>query len=184
MPLITKQIKSVLGEFRVYICNHIMNKIPSHSVRLGFYQYMMGFELGPKSSIFLGARFDAAKGFSLGKNSVVNENCRIDTRGGVCVGNNVSISADVVILTADHDLENFYQCSRDGRVQIFDYVFVGTRAMILPGVTLNEGCVIAAGAIVTRDVAAYTVVAGVPAKKINERSGILCYNTIYRRWFH
>jgi acetyltransferase-like isoleucine patch superfamily enzyme len=54
-------------------------------------------------------------------------------------------------------------------VLIEDYVFIGTRAMILPGVILGKGCAVAAGAIVTKSVVPFTIVAGVPAKPIGHR---------------
>lgn len=57
----------------------------------------------------------------------------------------------------------------DGPVTIEDYVFVGSRAMILPGVTIGRGAVVTAGAIVTKDVAPMSVVAGVPAKTVAQR---------------
>jgi acetyltransferase-like isoleucine patch superfamily enzyme len=61
-------------------------------------------------------------------------------------------------------------------------VFIGTRAMLLPGVRVGEGAVIAAGAIVTRDVADYHIVAGVPARPIRQRPRGLKYQVKYDRW--
>ena len=54
-------------------------------------------------------------------------------------------------------------------VIIEDYVFIGPRAIILPGVTLGKGAVVAAGAVVTKDVEPFSIVGGVPAKVIGER---------------
>ncbi len=73
-----------------------------------------------------------------------------------------------------------------GRVRpvvIEDYVFIGTRAMILPGVTLGKGSAVGAGAVVTKSVPPFTVVAGVPAKPISDRRTDLDYNCIYLRLF-
>jgi maltose O-acetyltransferase len=54
-------------------------------------------------------------------------------------------------------------------VAIYDHVWIGTRAMILPGVTLGRGCVVAAGSVVTRDVDPLAIVAGAPARRVGER---------------
>ena len=128
--------------------------------------------------------FDTRRGFKMGCNSVVNQNCRMDNRGGICIGDNVSISAEVCILTADHDLNSPDFVGRPRPVTIEDYVFIGTRAMILPGVILAKGSAVAAGSVVTRNVEPYTIVAGVPARPIGTRVQNLQYEIDYGRLFH
>ncbi|WP_333480017.1 acyltransferase [Allocoleopsis sp.] len=132
----------------------------------------------------MGAWFDAPKNFKVGKHSVINQKCRLDNRGGITIGENVSISAEVCILTADHDLQSWDFAGRTRPVHIEDYVFIGTRAVILPGVTLGKGCAVAAGAIVTKSVSPCTIVAGVPAKPIGKRQPDLQYRLSYRRLFY
>lgn len=129
------------------------------------------------------AYFDTRKNFILGENSVINQKCRLDNRGKIKIGNNVSISAEVCILTADHDLQCSYFTGRNSTVKIDDYVFIGTRAMILPGISLGRGSAIAAGAVVTKDVSPYTIVAGIPARPIGIRSTNLKYTISYGRLF-
>ncbi|WP_422393849.1 acyltransferase [Phormidium tenue] len=119
----------------------------------------------------------------MGENSVINQKCRIDNRGRVEIGKNVSISAEVCIITADHDLQSANFAGRIRSVLIDDYVFVGARALILPGVRLGKGSAVAAGAVVTKNVLPYTIVAGVPAKPISMREKSLNYTINYRRLF-
>jgi acetyltransferase-like isoleucine patch superfamily enzyme len=174
-------MKNTLSEWRLYLNNHFVSNIPLHFFRLWFYRKVMKFNIGSGSTILLNCSFDCTKSLKIGKNSVINANCRLDTRGGIVVGDNVSISSDVIILTADHDMNCPNFSGRNRAVMIEDYVWVGTRAMIMPGVTIGKGAVVAAASLVTKNVLPYQVVGGVPAKLIKNRSNILNYNLSYKR---
>ncbi len=167
----------------LYLCNHIVAQLPSHTLRLGWYRRVMAFEIGDRSFIFMGARFDCRSGFFLGHHSVINERCRLDNRGTLRIGSNVSISSEVCILTADHDPQSESFAGRNRPVEIANYVFIGTRAMILPGCTIGRGAIVAAGSVVTRDVEPFTVVAGNPAKPVGQRPQNLSYQLDYARLF-
>lgn len=146
----------------------------------------MRFQLAEGSTILMGCSFDCASGLIVGKNSVIGERCRIDPRGGINIGDNVSISGDVFVLTADHDMDSPDFAGRLRTVTIQNYVWVGTRAMILPGIQLDQGAVVAAGSVVTKNVGRFQVVGGSPANNIKRRSDNniqLSYSTKYRRLF-
>ncbi len=113
---------------------------------------------------------------------MINRDVLLDGRKGLRIGNNVSISEGAVILTLEHDPNSPDFANRGATVQIEDYVFVGARAIILPAVTVCRGAVVAAGAVVTHDVAPYTIVGGVPARPISERSRDLHYQLDYRKF--
>ena len=159
----------------LYLTNRIVARIPSHTIRLLYYRNVLGFKIGPSSYILMDAWFDYKGNFTMGEGSVVNQKCRLDNRGGITIGNSVSISAEVCILTADHDLQSPSFEGRTRPVVIGDFVFIGTRAMLLPGVVIHEGAAVGAGAVITKDVMPYTVVAGVPASVIGARSRDLSY---------
>ncbi|MFE3871984.1 acyltransferase [Flavobacterium sp. ZS1P70] len=178
-----KKSSSFLSELRLYLCNHFISNIPSHTIRLLFYREFMSFNIGKGSSIFMGCKFDCARGLTIGVNSVINARCRLDSRGGLIIGDNVSISEDVIILTADHDMDAADFAGRNKNVIIEDYAWIGTRAMILPGINTGKGAVIAAGSVVTKNVNAFQVVAGVPAKFIKMRNQNLEYKNNYKRLF-
>jgi acetyltransferase-like isoleucine patch superfamily enzyme len=178
------KLRVILSEFNTYICNNVINRIPSHTIRLFYYRKVMRFKIGKGSHIFLHCTFDTALGLQMGENSVINAKCRLDTRGGIFIGNNVSISNETTILSADHDMDN----NMDGRVKsvhLDDYIWIGTRAMILPGVSIQRGAVIAAGAVVSKNVEENTVVGGIPAKFIKTRvNPSFNYTANYKRLFH
>ncbi|HEY9637595.1 MAG TPA: acyltransferase [Coleofasciculaceae cyanobacterium] len=176
-------VKRIYFDGLLYLTNRVVAHIPFHFIRLSFYRYCLGLQIGTASYIFMDAWFDAKKNFKLGKNSTINQKCRLDNRGFITIGDSVSISAEVCILTADHYPQSPDFSGGVSPVTIEDYVFVGTRAMILPGVTLGKGSVIAAGAVVTKDVAPFTIVAGVPAKPIGNRRSDLDYSASYHRLF-
>ena len=167
----------------LYLTNQWVGRIPSHQFRLWYYRHVMKFTVGSGSFIFMDAWFDTRGNFEIGSCSTINAKCHLDNRGGLTIGNNVSISNEVTIITADHDPQEADFRGRERAVVIEDYVFIGTRSMILAGVTLGRGAIVAAGAIVSRDVAPFSIVAGVPARVIGKRREDLDYSASYCRLF-
>lgn len=165
----------------MFFCNRVIAGIPSHTLRKAFYRGAMRFRIGANSYIFSGARFDTRGGFTLGNDSTINGDCRLDNRGTLTIGDHVSISAEVCILTADHDPQSPSFAGRNRAVSIADYAFIGTRAIILPGVAIGRGALVAAGAVVTKNVAPLAIVAGSPAKEIGTREPTLDYRVEYCR---
>jgi acetyltransferase-like isoleucine patch superfamily enzyme len=145
---------------------------------------VLGTRIGRGTNIFMRAWFDCPGGVAIGQNSVVNQKCRLDGRGGLTIGDNVSIAAEVCILTASHDIHSIDCEGTTAPVNIGDHVFIGTRATILPGVTLGVGAAVGAGAVVTKSVNPYDIVAGVPAKVIGRRPDNIEYIASYSRLFH
>jgi len=95
----------------------------------------------------------------------------------LCIGNYVCINDGAEILTASHDVEDPLWPHIKAKVVIEDYVWIGTGAMILPGVHLGKGCVIGARAVVSKSVLAGDIVVGNPAKPISKKRGkVLTYN--------
>jgi acetyltransferase-like isoleucine patch superfamily enzyme len=174
-------IRRLAYEGVLYWANRVIARTPSHAIRLAFYRNILGVKIGTGAYILMDAWFDTKGGIEIGAHSVVNQKCRLDGRGGITIGSNVSISSEVILLTADHDINSPQFAGREKPVVIGDRVFIGTRAMILPGVTLGEGAVVAAGAVVTKDVAPYTIVGGVPAKPMGTRAQELTYTLDYGR---
>lgn len=160
----------------------LVGAIPSHAVRLFFYRRIFHVAIGNASSIHRHCRFYRPAGVIIGNHSVINRDVLLDGRSGLRIGNHVSISEGSQILTLEHDPNDPAFGWRGAPVIIDQRVFLGARATVLPGITIGEGAVIAAGAVVTRDVEPFTIVAGVPARPIGQRHRDLHYTLDYRKF--
>lgn len=165
---IINRIITVLLEFEVFIL-HIVGIIPFHHVRRFFYR-AGGIRIGSGSAIHTGARFYNPWNIKIGKDSIIGEGAVLDGRKDLTIGDHVDIASEVMIYNGEHDINDPLFKAHFAPVVIEDYVFIGARAIILPGVTIKRGAVVAAGAVVTKDVPEFTIVGGVPAKPIGERT--------------
>lgn len=164
---IIRRITTVTREFIVMIL-HFIGGIPIHHVRRLFYR-LAGMRIGEGTSIHTGLRLYDPAGIEIGKDTVIGENAVLDGRGKIIIGNHVAFATGVMVYNSQHDIRDpqFAAVTKD--VHIDDYVFIGPRAIILPGVHIGKGAVVGAGAVVTKDVPPGVVVGGVPAVPIGDR---------------
>lgn len=116
------------------------------------------------------ARIFVRKGgyLEIGSNSRIN-GCHISASEKIIIGKNVRIGQYVLIMDNDfHQVSDHFADGKKGAIVIEDDVWIAAKATILKGVTIGKGSVVAAGAVVTKDVEPYTLVAGVPAKPIRK----------------
>lgn len=174
-----RRVGIAIRAFFAWIENNVVAIIPLWCVR-GIYHRMMGMKIGRGSQLNMRTYLLGPGSFSIGEHSHVNPGCLIDYRGGVEIGSCVSISHRVMLITGGHDVQSKEFCEIRKPIKIGDYVWIGAGATVLQGVDVGEGAVVAAGAVVVNDVAPFTIVGGVPAKKIGERAKELdyrCYTT-------
>lgn len=139
--------------------------------------------IGRNTSFHWRARFFDPWGIKIGHNSIIGNDAMLDGRCGITIGNNVSISMGVWIWTMEHDPQDPGYGIKSGVVQIDDYAWISCRVVILPGVKIGRGAVVAAGAVVTKDVEPFSIVGGVPAKKIGTRTVNLNYKLDFHKSF-
>jgi acetyltransferase-like isoleucine patch superfamily enzyme len=152
-----------------YIYNHLVTNIPIYAIRCGYLSYILRMEIGKQTAIHMGCFFTGNK-VRIGNNSVINRKCYIDGRIGVTIGNNVSISPETYILTLSHDVNDPDFKPVGKNVLIHDYVWIGVRTIIHPGVELAQGTVVGSASVVTKSVFDNNqIIAGVPAKIIGKR---------------
>ena len=135
----------IVGFLRTWILNVIIGNVPWAVVRNFYYRKVCRISIGKNTEIWSGVRF----------------------AGGAM--DKISIGHGVELYTSDHDPDDPYFSRRDAPITIHDNVWIGSSAIILKGVTIGEGAVVAAGSVVTRDVEAFNIVGGNPAKLIRER---------------
>lgn len=130
-----------------------------------------GHDIHPSAVLSPDVFLGSAQGLKIGAHSFMNYGCFLDLCAPVSIGTRTSIGYQVMLITGSHEIGSAR--SRTGTLQpkpitIGNGVWIGARATVLPGVSINDGCVIAAGAVVTGDCAADGLYAGVPARRVRD----------------
>ena len=147
MPKVVKIAYYVITLFG----NTIVNKIPSRHVRRWFYQ-MLGAKIGKKTFPCRKVEVLLPKGLDLGERISIGWYAELDARGGIKIEHDTNISSHFLPIHIGH------------------HCWIGTGATVLQGVKIGDGAIVAAGAVVTKDVKPWTIVGGVPAKFIGNRN--------------
>lgn len=164
------------GASRFVIYN--ISTIPSNHLRKFLYKGL-GVNIGPKVIFHFRTEIRHPYLLTIGKGTIIGDNALLDARNNLQIGENVNLSSNVSIYTEQHNHRDpFFRCFNDRKmsVEIDDRAWIGSNVIILPGVHIGEGAVCCAGCVVTKDVEPFTVVAGIPAKKVGERPRNLQYN--------
>jgi putative colanic acid biosynthesis acetyltransferase WcaF len=163
------------------VLNHVVNRIPFIAPRMRAYQaFGVSFEDVRRTTIMIGAEVWAPSRLRLGIDTIIGRGCLVDARGGIEIGRHVNITSGACFQTAKHLVNDRHFTADYGPITIADRVWIAQNAIVLGGVRIGEGAVVAAGAVVTHDVAPFTIVGGTPAAPIGERSRDLDYELNYR----
>lgn len=167
------------GSLLAFGYNHGFGCVPSHTLRKLYLRGWLG-GLGRGTSVQMNCRFLNGKKVTFGERNVINFGCLFDGRKyTIRTGSDVSIGPEAAILTLGHDPQSPEFTDRGGEVIIGDQVWIGYRAVILPGIKIGDGAVVGAGSVVTKDVAPFAIVAGNPARQIGQRNPDLNYRLDY-----
>lgn len=156
-------------DFQLMRIHFISDHCPFHTLRQTIFR-LVGLKIGKGSAIHMGVRFFNPKGITIGEDSIIGFRSFLDGRAPLVIGNHVDIASEVMIYNSEHNLDSDKFDATNEPVIVGDYVFIGPRAIILPGVSIGKGAVVGAGAVVTKDVNDFSIVGGVPAKEIGQRS--------------
>ena len=167
LPKIINRIKNYFLDFELMLLRFV-GHIPFHCFRRFCYK-LAGVKIGKGSTIHMGCNFFNPTGVSIGDDTIVGDHAFLDGRAPLKIGNHVSLASEVMIYNSEHDIHRGDMGVVEEPVLIEDYAFIGPRVIILPGVKIGKGAVVAAAAVVTHDVSPGKIVGGVPAREIGER---------------
>ncbi len=175
-----EHLRDTINPILAFGANRIIGYVPIRAVRNFYYRHVLGWSIAPGATINTGLKLFGGRGkVSIGRNSTIQLECLFAGVGmtELRIGENVAIAYRTMLLLGSHDPQDREFPGVVAPILIEDYVFVGAGAIVAPGVTLGRGCVVAAGAVVTKSVPPYTIVGGNPARKIADRRRDLDYST-------
>ena len=170
----------VMDEYGADACNYYSRQAQKLTCDLNYtyhdfdeireiFSELIGEKVDDEFRLFPPFFTDFGKNIHLGKNVFINAGCKFQDQGGITIGDNVLIGHNVVMATLNHN-EDIKKRGNliPAPISIGNDVWIGSNATILSGVSVGDGAIIAAGAVVTKDVKAKTIVGGVPAKYIRD----------------
>jgi acetyltransferase-like isoleucine patch superfamily enzyme len=159
--------------------NGLLTHVPIHALRVAALR-LAGASIGSRSVVFRGTTVLAPHLLVIGDESAIGFRCMLDARGRLTIGSRVTVASDVHLITMEHRIDSPTFATREAPIVLEEYAWIASRATVLPGVTVHRGGVVGAAAVVTHDVAASQVVAGVPARPIAARVSDLNYSPTWR----
>lgn len=148
----------------------------SNRSRMAIYR-LLGVRAADHAIIWCGARINYPDRIEIGRNSIIGPDTVLLSQGTISIGENVNISGFSFIISQEHNAHSPGLETTLARVLIEDYVWLATNVTILPGVRVGRGALVAAGAVVTKDVPDFAIVAGNPARQIGSRPMDFTYHT-------
>lgn len=160
-----------------FVVGYVFTSVPSHRLR-NLLLRMGGINMGKDVRFYLNTKVRNPNGITIHPGVSVGPQVLLDGRKGITIHQCAVIAYDAIIWTLNHDYNDTNFVGKGAPVEVGPYAWICSRSIILPGIKIGEGAVVASGAVVTRDVEPYTIVGGIPAKPIGKRK-INKYNYRY-----
>ncbi len=167
-----KKIREKQGQYKAGIKWWFINSVVSNTPSKRFRFYMLkecGMHLDKNVRFYAGFHVRNPQGISIANGTSIGPKVLLDGRRGLSIGKSVVIAYEAVIWTLNHDYNDIHFVGKGASVTIEEYAWICSRAIILPGVTVGKGAIVASGAVVTKDVPPFAIVGGIPAKIIGMR---------------
>lgn len=166
-------MNSILSKLKIYWRDFYLNTVASSVLIPGFIRFILYKMYGIKiyTKRISPRCFIGNSNIYIGRNTFINYNCYFNTEGGIKIGENCNIAYQVTFCTSTHEIGD--KSRRAGKniskpIEVKDGTWIGARSLIMPGVTIEEGCIISAGSVVTKNCEANGLYAGVPAKRVKD----------------
>lgn len=151
-----------------WMTNTIICRFPSRRIRRSWLK-LLGMHINGTVMIYEDYHIRNPKGITIDDGVSIGPKVLLDGRMGLHIGKSAVIAYEAIIWTLNHDYNDVNFCVKGAPVEIGDYSWICSRSIILPGIKIGKGAVVASGAIVTKDVPDYAIVAGIPAKVVGHR---------------
>lgn len=160
-------------------------KIPSHHVRKVLLKKIFCMEIDSNAVIYGGFEIRSPWNITIGR-SVIGVGALLDGRKGIVIEDNVCFAQSVAVYTEQHDINDpmFRTNQKGGKVTVKNHAWVSSKTTILPRCVVEEGCVIASGATLTKSTIPYGVYAGLPAKLVSHRESPMIYTLGGKDYWH
>lgn len=162
------RIKIIFKRLLWWLTNSVVSELPTNVLRCRCLK-LLGLKIKGKAFFFEGFHIRNPKGIVLEDGVSIGPKVLLDGRKGLHIGKSAVIAYDAIIWTLNHDYNDINFCGKGAPVEIGEYAWICSRSIILPGIKVGRGAVVAAGAVVTKDVPDFAIVAGIPAKVIGQR---------------
>jgi len=172
-----KKVSSIVGDF-TFLMFKVTGYIPCHIVRNFLYKNIFKMKIGRNTVIYFGLEARCPWNIIIGNNSIIGDHAILDARYGIYIGDNVNLSTGVWMWTLQHDVnaEDFTTSGQEGSIYVGNRAWISSRTVLLPGISIAEGVVVASGAVVTKSIkTSFSIWGGVPAKIIGKRNEHLNY---------
>lgn len=158
-----------LSQEAIRLTVELNNTYHTHSEIISIMSELTGRPVDESLGLFPPFNTDCGKNIHLGKRVFINSGCKFQDQGGIFIGDDVLVGHNCMIATLNHVEDPDRRADMvPSPVRIGNKVWIGANVTILPSVTIGDGAILAAGAVVTKDVEPCTIVGGVPAKVIRK----------------
>ena len=155
--------------FRTTLIERVYPSLPSKTLRNILIRFS-GVKASKDVCFYPGFTVRNPKGLVIEDGVSIGPKCLLDARKGLIIRKNAVIAYEAIIWSLNHDYNDEGFCGKGAPTEIGEFAWICSRSIILPGIKIGEGAIVASGAVVTKDVPPYTIVGGVPAKIIGHRN--------------